>query len=307
MLQHLIAHLPYFSAVARHRSFSAAADELAVSQSSVSYQINKLEGKLGARLLLRGKGNRVQLTPRGEQLFDDYRLMEKRLQQSLQDFHPGSTQVRLSVTAPVDFGVKVLCPLLPALEAAGLELQLTLTDELVSLQHSQHHLAIRNRCDDPELQYLGCGRFANHLIAPISNDSSSSDIPSNDSSDLTLNELLQQPQPPTLVVRDLNHSKTWTAAFDGDLNRWQGIPNKRLVSNTFGILEAVKAGVGIGIVPAYFLTQTERQWVQLVSTTTALPETEFHIAYQESGTARRWAQRLATVIRQHFGGSEAQA
>jgi len=54
-----------FRAVAHHRSFSRAAEELALSQPSVSNQVSALERELGTRLLERRPGG-LRLTPEGE-------------------------------------------------------------------------------------------------------------------------------------------------------------------------------------------------------------------------------------------------
>jgi DNA-binding transcriptional LysR family regulator len=57
-----------FKAVADHLSFSAAAQDLRLSQPSVSYQVKELETALGMDLLDR-LGKRVQLTQAGELLY----------------------------------------------------------------------------------------------------------------------------------------------------------------------------------------------------------------------------------------------
>jgi len=59
--------LRYFVAVAERRHFTRAASDLAVAQPSVSKQIRKLEGELGAPLFQRVRG-RVALTQAGEAL-----------------------------------------------------------------------------------------------------------------------------------------------------------------------------------------------------------------------------------------------
>jgi molybdate transport repressor ModE-like protein len=58
-----------FRAVARHRSFTRAAKELALSQPSVSHQVAALEREIGARLLERRPGG-LQLTHAGEVLLE---------------------------------------------------------------------------------------------------------------------------------------------------------------------------------------------------------------------------------------------
>ena len=53
MIKSLLPYLPGFAAVAEHQSFSRAADELALSQAAVSYQIKQLEERLGFALFIR--------------------------------------------------------------------------------------------------------------------------------------------------------------------------------------------------------------------------------------------------------------
>jgi DNA-binding transcriptional LysR family regulator len=64
-----LRHLVAFEAVARHRSFTAAADELGYTQSAVSQQISDLERIAGTRVFIRFSGPRpVELTEAGRVL-----------------------------------------------------------------------------------------------------------------------------------------------------------------------------------------------------------------------------------------------
>lgn len=62
-----LRQLEYFVAVARHRHFTRAADELYVTQSALSQQVRRLEEELGLALLRR-TSRAVELTPAGEDL-----------------------------------------------------------------------------------------------------------------------------------------------------------------------------------------------------------------------------------------------
>jgi DNA-binding transcriptional LysR family regulator len=62
-----LRQLEYFAAVARHRHFTRAADELYVTQSALSQQVRRLEEELGLALLLRTSRG-VELTPAGADL-----------------------------------------------------------------------------------------------------------------------------------------------------------------------------------------------------------------------------------------------
>ncbi|MEQ8653431.1 MAG: LysR substrate-binding domain-containing protein [Kiloniellales bacterium] len=71
-----------FEAVARHESFTKAADELFLSQGAVSYQIKSLEEKLGMTLLLRS-ARAVTLTPEGTRLLPVVCSALRRLQEEI--------------------------------------------------------------------------------------------------------------------------------------------------------------------------------------------------------------------------------
>jgi DNA-binding transcriptional LysR family regulator len=64
--------LRYFASVAEHRHFGRAAQQLYIAQPVLSRQIRALEQELGCALLVRTTRS-VQLTPAGEQLYEDAR------------------------------------------------------------------------------------------------------------------------------------------------------------------------------------------------------------------------------------------
>ncbi|MGH2473447.1 MAG: LysR substrate-binding domain-containing protein [Candidatus Limnocylindria bacterium] len=65
----LEARLRAFAALARRGSFSAAAEELVISQPAVSKHVAELEAELGTTLVIRGP-RRIRLTPAGEFVAD---------------------------------------------------------------------------------------------------------------------------------------------------------------------------------------------------------------------------------------------
>lgn len=74
--------LKVFEAVARHMSFTRAADELCMSKGAVSYQVSKLEARIGA-LLLKRSARGVLLTDAGQILLQATRGMFEELSRSL--------------------------------------------------------------------------------------------------------------------------------------------------------------------------------------------------------------------------------
>lgn len=100
MARHLPSTLSLtaFEAAARHGSFSAAAEELALSQSTVSYRVRQLEDLLGMALFRR-LTRRIELTAAGRELLPVVRETLERLGAGigrLRAEHSPGLRVRLS-------------------------------------------------------------------------------------------------------------------------------------------------------------------------------------------------------------------
>jgi DNA-binding transcriptional LysR family regulator len=97
-----LRQLRYFVAVAEERHFGRAAKRLWIAQSGLSQQIKKLEGALGAQLLVRDKRH-VELTQAGKAFLDQARLvldLVARMEETIQRMGRGAKgSVRLGTTA----------------------------------------------------------------------------------------------------------------------------------------------------------------------------------------------------------------
>ena len=97
-----LRQLEYFAAVARHRHFTRAAEELYVTQPALSQQVRRLERELGLELLKRTSAG-VELTSAGQELLTraESILAEVGRARAAMDEHAGVTRgfVRLA-TAP---------------------------------------------------------------------------------------------------------------------------------------------------------------------------------------------------------------
>lgn len=135
-----------FARVAHAESFTTAARELDLPKSTVSRKVSQLEARLGVRLLQRTT-RKLTLTDAGVEYFrrcsrivadlEDAELAVTRLQAS-----PRGT---LHVTAPVEFGVGFLGPLVIELLGRHEELRvdLVLTDRVIDLVADGFDVAIR--------------------------------------------------------------------------------------------------------------------------------------------------------------------
>src|SRR5215210_4150405 len=76
-----LRQLKVFESVARHRSFSRAAEELHLSQPAVSTQVRKLEEHAGLPLFEQ-LGKKIHLTPAGAQMLDSSRAIIQQFQEA---------------------------------------------------------------------------------------------------------------------------------------------------------------------------------------------------------------------------------
>lgn len=105
--------LSCFEQTARFGSASRAAEELYLTQSAVSRQIQGLEAWLGCKLFAREK-QRLVLTPEGESYMQSIRPALDQLESAtLTLLSGGSESGVLTVAAPPTFGSRCLIPLLP--------------------------------------------------------------------------------------------------------------------------------------------------------------------------------------------------
>ncbi len=133
-----------FEAAARHLSFTSAAEELALTQSAVSRQIQQLEANLHAALFERGHRS-LTLTEAG-------RVMQRAVDDSLERLRDAAARVRpmatarqVAITCTPGFASFWLIPRLARFTAAHpqVEVRLSATLEIVDLERSQLDVAVR--------------------------------------------------------------------------------------------------------------------------------------------------------------------
>lgn len=119
-----LAAVRVFEAAARHLNFTAAANELGMTQAAVSYQIRLLEERLGTALFTRG-GRRVVLTEAGRQAAPLVSEAFDTLDQAF-GFARAETDQVLSLTAMVSFASAWLAPRLGRFQLAHPDVALRL-------------------------------------------------------------------------------------------------------------------------------------------------------------------------------------
>ena len=114
-----------FALIAEEGSFTRAAQRIGRTQSAVSMQVQRLESALGQRVLQRGRGGAVQLTPHGQYLLERSRALLALNDEIWTTFHTPAVQGTVRLGSPDDYVLRYLPQVLkrfadihPAVEVA---------------------------------------------------------------------------------------------------------------------------------------------------------------------------------------------
>ncbi len=280
-----------FVRVVQDGGFTKAAQSLGVPKSSVSRSVAQLEQDLGVRLLQRTT-RQVHLTDAGSAFYD-------RVARALGDIDEATlaasdmhAQLRgtVRITAPPDFGVSVLAPLLARFvrKNPAIHVDVVLTGRVVDLVAEGFDLAVRaGVLRDSSLVARRIGTLGSALYA----------------------------SPKYVARRGQPNDVAELASFDGVLFRAQnGKTTVRLVrdgesrdvemqgplaGDDFGFVrKAVLAGVGIGVLPEFLCARDEERG-KLVR---ILPEWRFegsgalHVVYPSA----RFVPQRVVALREHL-------
>lgn len=137
------ASLRAFEVATRHATFTAASEELHVTQSAVSHQLRHLEELWQLKLFERGKS--LTLTPAGAALAPIVRGFFADLEATLAELREHKGRVRLKVSTTYSYALKWLLPRLPTLAQQHPDILVTLdtTDALIKFASSDADVAIR--------------------------------------------------------------------------------------------------------------------------------------------------------------------
>jgi len=137
-------HLRAFEAVARHLNFRLAAEEMALTQSAVSRQIQALEDDVGVPLFLRHT-RAVELTEAGIQLISAVGQALPRIDAAVRHIRQNAGRRHVSVTTFASFASMWLIPKLEAFqrEHPDIDIRIEASDSAVDLEVTDIDVAVR--------------------------------------------------------------------------------------------------------------------------------------------------------------------
>jgi LysR family glycine cleavage system transcriptional activator len=195
-----LEQLRAFEAVARHLSFSAAADELHLTQSAVSRQIKGLEDELGAMLFQRGT-RRVALSGDGQALLHAVAPSLERIDAAVRQIRQAKGRRTVSVGTFASFASLWLMPRLHGFEQLhpDIDIRLSASDVLVDLENADLDLVLRY-CHPDEAPPTAVRLFG-EVLTPVAGATlyaqagSGSHPPLRQPADLAHHTLLEQEDP----------------------------------------------------------------------------------------------------------------
>jgi DNA-binding transcriptional LysR family regulator len=250
MAKTMINYALSFVAVAKAGGFSLAAKNIGVSKAQLSRHVSRLEELLGVQLLHRTTRSLV-LTEQGKQFYASCQGIEEQYDEAVNTLkHDFSTmQGTLKITAPIDFGIEFLPPILHQFTTnyPNMNIVLSLSNKNEDLLEENHDLAIRiaNKLPNSNLRMRTIMEFKRLICA---------------SPDYFKNK--KQPKHPSELkehccITSLNRSMNTLKP------QWQFSEKKQLVNyplekvmevdSLIAQLELIQLGAGIGRMPNYFI------------------------------------------------------
>lgn len=141
-------HLPLnalrvFDAAARHRSFTRAADELAVTPAAVGQQIRALEDALGV-ILFRRTTKGLELTDEAQAGLPALRAGFLEFEDAVQAIQAGQSSHVYTIACPADFFCAWLAPRLAAFRAARPHVRYVIVPGDTDFAEANLDLAVRS-------------------------------------------------------------------------------------------------------------------------------------------------------------------
>jgi LysR family transcriptional regulator, glycine cleavage system transcriptional activator len=137
-------HLRAFEAVARHLNFRAASEEMALTQSAVSRQIQSLEEEVGVSLFLRHT-RAVELTTAGAQLLLAVSGALPRIDSAVRQIRQSAGRKSISLTTFASFASMWLIPRMEVFqrENPDIDIRIDASDNAIDLDVADVDMALR--------------------------------------------------------------------------------------------------------------------------------------------------------------------
>jgi len=260
----------YFLALARSGTIGRAAESLGISSVTLSRHLSYLQQRTGTPLFIRhSKG--LKLTDEGVRLMEYLERAEAEIEAAGEIFGSDTNSVSgtVRIAAPEGFALRVLTPKLGLLLEANPDLRVEVVPQSrgFSLSRREADIAVMvGKPSEPKLDSVSLGAYSLGLFA-------SPDYLKRWGTPLSIEALGAH----RLVgyVEDLLFSEK----LNTPRSLWSGWESQVALYSPIAQVEAVKAGLGIGMLHRFLISETD-QLVPLLPDT--IMQREFYLVYHQS-------------------------
>lgn len=157
-------------AVGRRMSITLAAQDMCVTQSALSRQVQALEAALGYRVLVRGHRS-IEFTPEGRRLFRHADAMLEQLGEVVASLRPNDARRAVTISASIGVTALWILPRLNAFQLAApqIDVRVAASNRFVDLEREQVDLSLRY-CR-PQDAPAGALRLFGEALVPVAHPS----------------------------------------------------------------------------------------------------------------------------------------
>jgi DNA-binding transcriptional LysR family regulator len=240
-----LRRLTYFVSVVETGSFTAAAERLGITKAVVSQQVARLESEFRTSLLVRTT-RKVQPTATGHAFYLRCAMILREAEDAFDKLAEGSTDPSgtLRLTAPFDYGVGVLVPVIAAFTQRypACKVDAILSDQTLNIMSGNIELAIRVGWLPPTgLQARKIGTFRQLLVASPALASEVAKLTGPE-------DIARLPFVANTALRD--HLR-WHFSLDEIERREVTVQSSVFLDATLAVRGAVCHGMGLSVLPDF--------------------------------------------------------
>lgn len=282
-----MALLRCFDAAARHESFTAAAEELNMTQGAVSRQIKELEAQLDT-LLFHREGRGVRLTGPGKALAPLIQSDLRRLRSTIgHAIASGSKREVLTISAPPTFASRWLVPRLPAFRATHPDLELYMISRADPFDMLEEKVDIAIHC--------GRANWPATSLTPLSPENlvivASPNLP-NARAGMPLSEIFDLP-----LLHNATRTELWRRLHDSHFDTPRAMQSGSYFDQLSLLIAAAVACMGAAILPTYLVENEVRSGELIVLSTPKIPTSESYFIARPAGIRNPLAKEFQDWIR----------
>jgi DNA-binding transcriptional LysR family regulator len=290
-----------FEAAARHLSFTKAGEELFLTQSAISRQVQALEEQVGAQLFQR-RTRSLLLTDAGQRYYQVVRAALDDLRAATASVRSASSQAILTVSTTVTFASLWLVPRLAAFQGMqpGVQVRLVAENRMQDLDREGIDIAVRY-CP-PAIAGRSAMKLFGERVLPVASPSVTERLKLKRPEDLTRAVLLEYEGVPHTVWL------TWPVWFETMKVPMPSPAGTLRFTQYHQIIQAAEAGQGValGRVPLVDKLLRTKQLVAPFgrSRTTAAESRAYYVVVNARAAGRpearafaEWLQQIVTAER----------